>query len=175
MLPKLKYICIRGPMQGIFGAVWHMEETLTPVEWNYADEGVFSEDFSSSSVDNKRKRLDMRETVKQAILHELSIDADKYPQPLSPDVYNFGKQVSRDARLLLIADKFGQEEMKLKLLTKIEMELVDWLNATNANHFVYDQTFGGVITNDGWHNKEADYGNGYYNDHHVRAQTFELH
>ena len=48
------------------------------------------------------------------------------------------------------------------------MELVNWLNGTNANHFVYDQTFGGVITNDGWHNKEADYGNGYYNDHHVR-------
>uniref|UniRef100_A0AAV1UC02 glucan endo-1,3-beta-D-glucosidase n=1 Tax=Peronospora matthiolae TaxID=2874970 RepID=A0AAV1UC02_9STRA len=166
VLPKLKYICIRGPMQGIFGDVWHMQEMLTPVEWNYAEEGLFSEDFSSSSVDNKRKRLNMRETVKQAIFHELSIDADKYPQPLSPDVYNFGKQVSRDARLLLIADKFGQEEMKLKLLTKIEMELVDWLNATNANHFVYDQTFGGVITNDGWHNKEADYGNGYYNDHH---------
>ncbi|CAI5735585.1 unnamed protein product [Hyaloperonospora brassicae] len=172
VLPELRYISIRGPMQGIFGAVWHMRETLTPVEWNYANDGLFSDNFSDCSVDGKQQRLDMRNTVKKAILQELPIDAGKYPQPLSPDAYNFGKQVSRDARLLMIADKFELEDIKQKLLTKIEMELVDWLNGTNANHFVYDQTFGGVITNDGWHNKEADYGNGYYNDHHFHYGYF---
>jgi len=169
VLSDLRYTSIRGLMEGVFGAVWHMEETLPAVEWNYADDGLFSDDFNDSLGDDKQLRLDMREKAKQAILSELPVDADKYPPPLSPDAYNFGKQLSRDARLLLIADKFAQEEVKQKLLTKVETEVADWLEGTNVDHFVYDQTFGGVITNDGWHDKEADYGNGYYNDHHVRS------
>ncbi|CAI5704883.1 unnamed protein product [Peronospora farinosa] len=179
VLPALKYTSIRGVMEGIFGAVWYMKEKLPAVEWNYADDGLFSNDFSVNLADeneshaaNKQLRINMREKVTQAILQELPIDANKYQAPLSPDSYNFGKQVSRDARLLLIADKFEQDDIKQKLLTKIEMELVEWLEATNANHFVYDQTFGGVITNDGWHNKDADYGNGYYNDHHFHYGYF---
>ncbi|CAH0520355.1 unnamed protein product [Peronospora belbahrii] len=179
VLPALKYTSIRGLMEGIFGSVWYMKETLPVVEWHFADDGLFSDDFSSTldakgdfHADSKKLRMDMREKAKQAIIQELTIDADKYLSPLSPDSYNFGKQVSRDARLLLIADKFKQEEVKQKLLTKVEMELVKWLEASNANHFIYDQTFGGVITNDGWHSQEADYGNGYYNDHHFHYGYF---
>ncbi|KAE8909736.1 hypothetical protein PF003_g5835 [Phytophthora fragariae] len=175
VLSDLRYTSIRGLMEGVFGAVWHMKETLPSVEWNYADDGLFGDDLedgSEVSDGDKQLRLDMREKAKQAILKQLPLDVDAYPPPLSPDSYNFGKQVSRDARLLLIADKFDQEEVKQKLLTKVEMDIVDWLEATNANHFVYDQTFGGVITNDGWHDKEADYGNGYYNDHHFHYGYF---
>ncbi|KAL4094979.1 hypothetical protein PRIC1_010629 [Phytophthora ramorum] len=81
-------------------------------------------------------------------------------------------KVSRDARLLLIADKFNQEEAKQTLLKKVETDIVDWLERTNVDHFVYDQTFGGLITNDGWHDERADYGNGYYNDHHFHYGYF---
>ncbi|POM77946.1 Putative endo-1,3-beta-glucanase, partial [Phytophthora palmivora] len=174
VLSDLRYTSIRGLMEGVFGAVWYMKETLPAVEWNYADDGLFSDDFSGSfeDTDDKQRRIDMREKAIEAILKELPIDADKYPPPLSPDSYNFGKQVSRDARLLLIADKFNQEEVKQKLLAKVETEIADWLEATNVDHFVYDQTFGGVITNDGWHDDQADYGNGYYNDHHFHYGYF---
>ncbi|ETP03218.1 hypothetical protein, variant [Phytophthora nicotianae CJ01A1] len=171
VLSDLRYTSIRGLMEGVFGAVWHMKENLPAVEWNYADDGLFSDDFSDSS-DDKQLRLDMRVKATEAILKELPIDADKYPPPMSPDSYNFGKQVSRDARLLLIADTFKQEELKQKLLTKVELEIVDWLEGTNVDHFVYDQTFGGVITNDGWNDEQADYGNGYYNDHHFHYGYF---
>lgn len=171
VLSDLRYTSIRGLMEGVFGAVWHMKESLPAVEWNYADDGLFSEDFSDSS-DDKQLRLDMRAKVTEAILKELPIDADKYPPPMSPDSYNFGKQVSRDARLLLIADKFKQDELKQKLLTKVELAIVDWLEGTNVDHFVYDQTFGGIITNDGWKDDQADYGNGYYNDHHFHYGYF---
>ncbi|KAG6959362.1 hypothetical protein JG687_00008832 [Phytophthora cactorum] len=171
VLSDLRYTSIRGLMEGVFGAVWYMKESLPAVEWNYADDGLFSDDFSDSS-DDKQLLLGMRAKVTEAILKELPIDADKYPPPMSPDSYNFGKQVSRDARLLLIADKFKQEELKQKLLTKVEMDIVDWLEGTNVDHFVYDQTFGGLITNDGWHDEQADYGNGYYNDHHFHYGYF---
>ncbi|KAL4094990.1 hypothetical protein PRIC1_010640 [Phytophthora ramorum] len=172
VLSDMRYTSIRGLMEGVFGAVWHMKETLPAVEWNYADDGLFSDDFSGSLADDKQLRLDMRAKVTEAIVKELPIDADKYPPPMSPDSYNFGKQVSRDARLLLIADKFNQEEAKQTLLKKVETDIVDWLEGTNVDHFVYDQTFGGLITNDGWHDEGADYGNGYYNDHHFHYGYF---
>ncbi|KAI9918402.1 hypothetical protein PsorP6_011241 [Peronosclerospora sorghi] len=169
LLTDLRYTSIRGMMKGIFGAVWYMKENLPAIEWNYADDGLFSDDSSSTVTnrsDDKQFRAIMRERAEQAIVQQLPVDADAYPPPLSPDSYNFGKQVSHDARLLLIADKFKQEKVKQKLLVKVKTELADWLEGKNANHFIYDQTFGGVITRDGWHNKDADYGIGYFNDHH---------
>ncbi|KAL3656826.1 hypothetical protein V7S43_018283 [Phytophthora oleae] len=176
VLSDLRYTSIRGLMEGVFGAVWYMKEELPAVDWNYADDGLFSDDFDDNlgegSADEKQRRLDMRTKVTAAIVKELPVDADKYPPPMSPDSYNFGKQVSRDARLLLIADKFKQEEVKQKLLAKVKAEIADWLEGTNVDHFVYDQTFGGLITNDGWHDDQADYGNGYYNDHHFHYGYF---
>ncbi|KAL7682228.1 putative endo-1,3(4)-beta-glucanase, glycosyl hydrolase family 81 [Plasmopara halstedii] len=172
ILSGLAYMSIRGVMKGVYGAVWHMTESLPEVEWNYADDGLFSDDFSSEHFDDKQFRLDMRAKVTEAIIRELPGDADKYPLPMSPDSYNFGKQVSRDARLLLIADKFQQHTLKQKMLTKIEKDIVDWLEGTNTDHFVYDRTFGGLITKNGWKDEQADYGNGYYNDHHFHYGYF---
>ncbi|RLN73215.1 hypothetical protein BBJ28_00015162 [Nothophytophthora sp. Chile5] len=174
VLQNLRYTSIRGVMTAVFGAVWHMKETLPAVGWNFADDGLFSDDFSDTGTlkegetqaEEKQRRLEMRAKATQEILTQLPLDANKYPPPMSPDVYNFGKQVSREARLLLVADRFGQSEVKQQLLAKIKTELSVWLESHNDDHFVYDQTFGGVITNDGLHDKGADYGNGYYNDHH---------
>lgn len=172
VLSDLSYTSIRGLMKGVYGVIWHMIESLPLVEWNYADDGLFSNNFSNEHLDDKQFRLDMRIKATEAIIKELPVDANKYPLPLSPDIYNFGKQVSRDARLLLIADKLEQSDLKQKLLKKIKAEIVDWLEGTNVDHFVYDHTFGGVITNKGWNDEQADYGNGYYNDHHFHYGYF---
>ncbi|TDH69946.1 hypothetical protein CCR75_005646 [Bremia lactucae] len=171
-LLRLRYTSIRGLMEGVYGAVWHMTESLPAIEWNYADDGLFIEDVSGELSSHKQLRLDMRATVMAALLNQLPIDAEKYTMPMSPDSYNFGKQVSRDARLLLIADKLEQKELKQRLLTKIETEIVVWLEGTNVDHFVYDKTYGGVVTKDGLNNEQADYGNGYYNDHHFHYGYF---
>ncbi|KAF4315779.1 hypothetical protein BBO99_00004228 [Phytophthora kernoviae] len=169
VLSDLRYTSIRGLMEGVYGDVWHMKETLPAVEWNFGDDGLFSDDFSDD--DDKQRRLEMREKATKMILEQLPLDVKTYPS-FSPDSYNFGKQVSREARLLLVADKFNQTDVKQDLLAKLETELSLWLEGQNSDHFVYDQTFGGVITNDGWHDKGADYGNGYYNDHHFHYGYF---
>ncbi|KAG7385837.1 hypothetical protein PHYBOEH_008888 [Phytophthora boehmeriae] len=169
ILSDLRYTSIRGLMKGVYGAVWHMKETLPAVEWHFGDDGLFSDDYSGN--DDKQQRLEMREKATKMILEQLPLDVKTYPS-FSPDSYNFGKQVSREARLLLIADKFNQTDVKQELLAKLETELSLWLEGQNPDHFVYDQTFGGVITNDGWQDKGADYGNGYYNDHHFHYGYF---
>ena len=41
-----------------------------------------------------------------------------------------------------------------------------WLEARNGDPLVYDATYGGLVTEKGLYDHDADFGNGYYNDHH---------
>ena len=41
-----------------------------------------------------------------------------------------------------------------------------WLEGTNADALVYDGTWGGLVSSDGLADPGADFGNGFYNDHH---------
>lgn len=170
VMSDIRYTSIKGMMLGVYGAVWHLQETLPDVEWDFASEGLFFEDDSKdASKKEATLRKDTRNQVTKDIIAQLHRDVDAYPA-LAPDSYNFGKQISREARLLLIADRFKQQELVEKLLSKMKTELGAWLTATNPDFLIYDQTYGGVVTSDGIHDFGADYGNGHYNDHHVRRR-----
>lgn len=171
----LRYTSIRGPMKGVLGSVWHMREQLPPVEWNFADDGLFSDEYDAKLLngvpveEEKARRLAMRQLAKDKIVENLKQDINKYPILAGDDSYNFGKQIGRETRLLLMADRFGQDDIVAVELKKIEDALEPWLDGTNPDKLVYDETFGGVVTSFGLRSKDADYGNGYYNDHHVRG------
>lgn len=166
---ELLYTSIKGMMTGVYGSVWHLRESLPDVAWDFASDGLFVEDDSKgANTQDAALRQAMRDKVIKSIVAQLATDADAYPV-LAVDSYNFGKQIAREARLLLIADRFQQQALVDKLLNKMKRELGAWLSGTNADYLVYDQTFGGVVTRDGIHDKDADYGNGRYNDHHVCA------
>jgi len=170
----LRYTSIRGPMKGVLGSVWHMRENLPPVEWNFADDGLFSDEYDVKLLngvpveEEKARRLAMRQLVKDTIVENLKQDINKYPILAGDDSYNFGKQIGRETRLLLMADRFGQDDIVAVELKKIKDALEPWLDGTNPDKLVYDETFGGVVTSFGLRSADADYGNGYYNDHHVR-------
>jgi len=53
-----------------------------------------------------------------------------------------------------------------ELRTNMKNYLTPWLTSTNANSLNYDNTWGGVCTSEGLANRDADFGQGYYNDHH---------
>uniref|UniRef100_K3WNK4 glucan endo-1,3-beta-D-glucosidase n=1 Tax=Globisporangium ultimum (strain ATCC 200006 / CBS 805.95 / DAOM BR144) TaxID=431595 RepID=K3WNK4_GLOUD len=172
VLDGLLYTCIKGMMKGVYGDVWHLQEELPEVEWDFADDGLFFEDDSKdANQQDFKNRHAMRDRVVADIITQLQKDVDAYPV-LAVDSYNFGKQIGREARLLLIADRFKQDELKQKLLAKMETELAAWLESKNPDHLVYDQTYGGVVTTDGIRDQGADYGNGHYNDHHFHYGYF---
>lgn len=177
VVDTLRYTSIRGLMKGVLGNVWYMRETLPAVQWNFADDGLFSDEYDPKEIDNssiddeKEKRETMRADVKSKIIASLPDDIEKYPV-LTDDSYNFGKQIGREARLLLIAHKFGQDDIVRQVLEKMEKELEMRLKGMNGDKFVYDETYGGVVTADGIRNQDADFGNGYYNDHHVRTRNY---
>lgn len=162
ILDEFRYTAIRGLMVGVLGDTWQMEEDLPAIEWSYdKQDGV----FGKTSPQNEATRAKMADEATQLIARSLKQDVHAFPT-LSPDSYNFGKLIARDARLLLIADAFQQDEIVQSQLTKLKELLTPWLTASNPDALVYDKRFGGVITTNGLNDVGADYGNGWYNDHH---------
>jgi endo-1,3(4)-beta-glucanase len=89
-------------------------------------------------------------------------------KPLDNDTYGFGKFVASYARLLLIAEQLGQTNLIYStLLDQLKLYLGPWLyRVTYRSTFLYDMTWGGAISANGWLDNSTDYGNGIYNDHH---------
>ncbi|TMW66996.1 hypothetical protein Poli38472_012112 [Pythium oligandrum] len=166
-IETLRYTSIRGMMTGILGDVWKMRESLPTLDWDYPDQGLFDKQLDGEEELVKK----MRTTATDAIIASLKTDVTAY-SIMGVDSYNFGKQIGREARLLLMAKRFNQNEIADDVLTKIKRELEPWLTASNYDRLVYDQTFGGVVTSVGLRDQGADYGNGYYNDHHFHYGYF---
>jgi len=58
-------------------------------------------------------------------------------------------------------------DLVAQLVFQLKNTLGPWLyRVTYRSTFLYDQTWGGVISADGWLDPQKDYGNGIYNDHH---------
>ncbi|KAF0690325.1 Aste57867_18256 [Aphanomyces stellatus] len=162
---ELQYMCMRGPMVGVLGSVWTMQETLLDVPWDYPEQGIFA---SPASSDKYQKTVAF-------IQNALANDIDRFPA-FTDDSYNFGKQLGREARLVLTAHRFNSTAVFDKGLQKIQDQLVNWLTGPGVNKtkntFVYDASYGGLITLNGYKNQAEDYGNGHYNDHHFHYGYF---
>ena len=102
-----------------------------------------------------------------AVRTALASDAGFVPDPaVADDTYFHGKQLAKLARLALIADELGETATAATLRARLAPLVAAWLDGTNANHFVYDTTWGGVVTTQALANPGALFGQGHYNDHH---------
>jgi endo-1,3(4)-beta-glucanase len=59
-----------------------------------------------------------------------------------------------------------------KALQEIQSGILPWLIGINADNFLYDLTYGGVVPQRGLLDAQADYGSGLYNDHHFHYGYF---
>ncbi len=101
---------------------------------------------------------------REAVLSALVEDEDYTPQALDP--YFGGKHLAKLARLVLIAEELGDETRAEAFRARLESLVSAWLDGTNEQKLVYDTTWGGVVSRAGLLNPAADFGQGYYNDHH---------
>jgi len=144
VMPKAFKI-LKGFMSGVIGNKWVMKETLTKINWN-------------SPRPIAADKLD-------AIKAALQIDVDNTGN--SPgDPYGFGKSIARLGRLALIADEVGNTELAGRIRGKMRSRLNPWMWGNNTNSLRYDRTWKGLCSKQGLANEAADYGNGWYNDHH---------
>ena len=144
---------IKGKLKALVGERWTLQYNIVSVGWNYA-------------LTDKLSTYQMDEIAKQ-----LLIDV-KLIIPGAADPYTFGKELGRMARLAQIADNLGIADARQQALQAVETALSPWLQGLNPNALLYDKTYGGVITTNGLSDPFADYGSGWYSDHHFHYGYF---
>ncbi|RLN93899.1 hypothetical protein BBJ28_00014097 [Nothophytophthora sp. Chile5] len=141
VLSSFGHRTLKSNMTAVLGSCWEMQETLPTAS------------FEEQSVVVQPEYVD-------AIKVALANDSDYTPEAKDP--YYFGKEIGRQARLVLIADKLGEEKLRDEILDKMEEWLTPWMLGQNGDHFVYDRSWGGLCSLNGlkgvfW---MTDFGNG---------------
>ncbi|WP_437732048.1 glycosyl hydrolase [Sorangium sp. So ce1335] len=150
----LSYPTVIGDMRAISGAEWELVYPLSEIGW-----------------DAPRRVSDQwGEAVVTALEDEGGYTPDE--DVVGTDPYRAGKQLAKLARLAQIAEVVGKADLAEELRARLKSRINRWLNGENENPFLYDSTWGGLVTTKGLESKEADFGQGYYNDHHFHYGYF---
>jgi endo-1,3(4)-beta-glucanase len=143
VMPK-RYQTIKGKMTGIIGNEWILEETLTSIKW-----------FPPQPIDEDKKAE-----------IAAALEEEKNYRPRAVDPYFFGKEAAAMGKLALVADSLGNTETAAFIRSSMKEVIDPWLMGTNSDPLKYDSTWGGVCSTGGLNDENADYGQGWYNDHH---------
>lgn len=76
------------------------------------------------------------------------------------------------ARTALLADNLGIGEARQQAVAVMESALTPWFTGTNQDALVYDRVYGGIVSSLGLADPMADFGSGWYNDHHFHYGYF---
>lgn len=145
------YRVLKGFMTPVTGNVWTCREELTKISWN-----------SPSPIDS-----DKLAAVKAAVRADANENVG-----IPGDTYTFGKVASRYARLALIADQVSETASRDRALTRLKEIMQPWMTKNHQNNLHYDSTWGGIISVNGRNDAGAEYGQGWYNDHHFHFGYF---
>ena len=169
----LGYQCIKGMMQPVVGDSWQYEEALPTLG--------FDDDETLHGLST------MDDTVRDSILDQVKKDLVRVLPSFDESVYGFGKQTARLAQLVHIGHMLSLPSGKTKSNPSNEEEENEKNSAHPAPGFVedgldalrkyvctflrdgqkdkllFDSKFGGMVTNDGLEDTQADFGNGRFN------------
>jgi endo-1,3(4)-beta-glucanase len=151
---SLTFPTLTGVLQAVEGSTWTMSLPLSTIGF------AAPRPIAPAHVD--------------AVRAALAADAAFVPDPVTvdKDPYFGGKQLAKLARLALIADELGENATAATLRARLRPLVAAWLDGTNGNPFVYDTTWGGLVTTDGLANPSLEFGAGHYNDHHFHYGYF---
>jgi endo-1,3(4)-beta-glucanase len=141
---------MKGRMTGIIGNTWNLQEILATISW--------------------RSPRGIKPAMRADIL--AALNQDKFKRAGSYATYWNGKELAAMGRLALIADELGETETAAFIRNRLKIDMDTWLLATNWNKLVYDSTWGGICSQSSMQNVYADFGLGWYNDHHFHYGYF---
>ncbi|KAH7061535.1 endo-1,3-beta-glucanase [Macrophomina phaseolina] len=88
-------------------------------------------------------------------------------------MYFSGKALAKFAAVVYAAnDLGGSAELAAEGLKKLKAAFAVFVDNRQPNPLVYDEVWGGVVSNAGYADANADFGNSYYNDHHFHYGYF---
>jgi len=150
---------LKGPSRAVLGARWRLRLDLTPVSWTppriLTDLDVRAELAAQLRADVTRQNGEPDSMAAWMAFDTWFCNA-----------YWNGKEAARLATLALVAEELRQDDSLRSAKAQLRAILEVWLEGTNIDPLVYDATYGGLCTKNGLDDHDADFGNGYYNDHH---------
>ncbi|KAL4577356.1 hypothetical protein LXL04_013465 [Taraxacum kok-saghyz] len=155
VLDDFKYKGMDGELVGVVGDSWILETDPVSISW-HSIKGVKQESYPQ-----------IIDALVQDVegLNSTALDTSSS--------YFFGKLVARAARLALIAEEVSYPRVIPKIRKYLTDTIEPWLNGTfGENGFLYDKSWGGIITKQGSTDTFADFGFGVYNDHHYHIGYF---
>lgn len=150
-------VSLRGPkglMRAINASTWTLTETLTTITWD-----------SPRPIDP-----DKLTDIQAALASEKDFIPDTQrlwngvPQGIDP--YFTGKGVAKQARLALIAHQMSDTSTRDTVVTNLKSVLSGWFDGSFENDLKYDNRWHGIVSTRGANDPGADFGQGWYNDHH---------
>lgn len=160
----LVYLCIKGPMTPVVGDTWAYDVSLNT--------------FGFDDVDMNAYARGLHPSVRDLIIENVQQDLNRVLPTLDENIYGFGKQVARLAQLAHIASVMdfsawigfnhtnnatsgpAASSTFMDAINKLQSFLVSFFGKQGADKLLYDAKFGGIVSQDGLYNSEADFGNG---------------
>ncbi|XP_021755427.1 endo-1,3(4)-beta-glucanase 1-like [Chenopodium quinoa] len=148
VLDDFRYKSIDGDLVGIVGNRWNLRVDNIPISW-HSIRGIPEESYPE---------------IVTALWKDVGALGSN---PISTtNVYYYSMQVSRAARLALIAEEVNCLEVIPGIRKFLRDSIEPWLvGSFEKNAFLYDEKWGGVVSKHGSVDPEADDGFGFYNNH----------
>ncbi|KAL2335310.1 hypothetical protein Fmac_016523 [Flemingia macrophylla] len=158
VLDDFKYKSIDGGLVGVVASnSWVLKADPVFVTWH-----------SSKGIPKAKARDEIMSALRKDVdyLNSSSITTN--------ESYFYGKLIARAARLALIAEEVCCLDVIPEVRLYLKETIVPWLEGTfYGNGFLYDNKWGGIMTEQGSsNNANVDHGFGVYNDHHYNLGYF---
>ncbi|KAJ7090384.1 glycoside hydrolase family 81 protein [Mycena belliarum] len=146
LITGLSYLTTKGHMKPVIGNVWKLSYALPTITW------LPPRDPQASCI--------------QQIIQALEYEIAHLTVAVPGDFYYWGKSFQATARLALIADHLGRQDLIPAALTVMKQSFAYWTFTNQTTYAAYETAWGGVVNGPGATDPNVDFGNGYYNDHH---------
>ncbi|KAJ1657940.1 hypothetical protein IWQ61_002740 [Dispira simplex] len=143
---------IKGTMTGVTGPEWTLRYPINTISW-----------FAPNPV---------RDQDRDELSRQVEADIRSSTEVGPTDPYFFGKGLARIARLALIADHIGRQDLIQSAVDNLKRLIDPWLKGSNSDPLVFDSTWGGLCSSASMLDHGADFGNAVYNDHHFHYGYF---
>jgi endo-1,3(4)-beta-glucanase len=155
VLDGFRYRSIDGDLVGVVGCSWTLRSDPVPPTW-HSTRGVRKDGVAEVVA---ALRADVAALAPAAVTTTSS--------------YFYGKAVARAARMAVIAEEVGCADVVPTVREFLAATVTPWLDGSfQGNGFLYDATWGGLVTLQGLTDSGADFGFGIYNDHHYHLGYF---
>eukprot|EP00633_Aureoumbra_lagunensis_P004230 CAMPEP_0197312784 /NCGR_PEP_ID=MMETSP0891-20130614/23462_1 /TAXON_ID=44058 ORGANISM="Aureoumbra lagunensis, Strain CCMP1510" /NCGR_SAMPLE_ID=MMETSP0891 /ASSEMBLY_ACC=CAM_ASM_000534 /LENGTH=865 /DNA_ID=CAMNT_0042800209 /DNA_START=199 /DNA_END=2796 /DNA_ORIENTATION=- len=155
-IQKSPFTCVKGDLTYVKGSTWRMLEGLTAIE------------FSAPRRATPSMLNPTQSALKKDVLSLPPIGAfDEHKLAKLTSSYGSGKRATQLALLALACNSLNLIDEAKKAAETTLRALNPWLDPDYISSLlVYDKSYGGIVTKTGLENIQADFGQGWYNDHH---------